>query len=237
MPRVLTPEHMDDPAATRADLDASLRFIRFINRRLGGSAALIRCLRAWSNRWPRDRPVTLLDVGTGSADIPLAAVRWARSAGFDLRVTAVDLHETTLDLARDYVGDEPAVTLLQGDALRLTDRFEPGSFDYAHAGMFLHHLSEIEVLTALRMMDRVARAGIVWNDLVRAPIAALSVRLLTLGQPAIVRHDALVSVRAGFTPAEVREIARRLDLVHCRVRASLWTQRFTLAGERPGAWR
>jgi len=228
---------MDDPAATRADLDASLRFIRFINRRLGGSAALIRRLRAWSNRWPRDRPVTLLDVGTGSADIPLAAVRWARSAGFDLRVTAVDLHETTLDLARDYVGDEPAVTLLQGDALRLTDRFEPGSFDYAHAGMFLHHLSEIEVLTALRMMDRVARAGIVWNDLVRAPIAALSVRLLTLGQPAIVRHDALVSVRAGFTPAEVREIARRLDLVHCRVRASLWTQRFTLAGERPGAWR
>ncbi|RMH25948.1 MAG: methyltransferase domain-containing protein [Planctomycetota bacterium] len=234
--RVLTPERMDDPDATRADLDASLRFIRVVNRRLGGSRALIRHLAAWSRRWPRDRPVTLLDVGTGSADIPLAAVRWARRRGFDLRVTAVDLHATTLALAREHVRDEPAITLEQADARRLTDRYADDSFDYAHAGMFLHHLPEIEVLTVLRMMDRVARAGIVWNDLVRSPLARLGVRVLTLGRPEIVRHDARVSVDAGFTAAEARDLARRLGLGHCRVRAGLWTQRFTLAGERPGAW-
>lgn len=236
MPRTLTPELMDDPAAPRGELDTALRFIRGVNARLGGSAALVNHLRRWSARWPKDRPVTLLDIGTGSADIPLVAVRWARNAGFDLRVTAVDRHETTLDLARAHVADEPAIELVRADALSLTDRYEPRSFDYTHAGMFLHHLPDVEVLTALRIMDRLARAGIIWNDLVRSRIASVAIRLLTTGQPEMVKHDARVSVRAGFTPAEVRDTARRLDLTYCRARWGLFTQRFTLAGEKPGAW-
>src|SRR5690606_31957787 len=92
MRRLVQPEFMDDPAATREELRTALAYIRWVNRVLGESRALIGHLARWSRRWPKDRPVTLLDVGTGSADIPLEAVRWARQRGFDLRVTAVDLH-------------------------------------------------------------------------------------------------------------------------------------------------
>lgn len=240
MRRVLTPEHMDEPGIPRAELDRALGFIRAVNARLGGSAALLAHLKRWSARWPKGRPITLIDIATGSADIPVAAVRWARSRGHDLRVTGVDLHQTTLDLAREHVARHPgvaeAITLVEADALTLTDRFAPAGFDYAHAGMFLHHLSFEKALTVLRIMDRLARRGIVLNDLHRSRLAAIGIDLLTLPAPKMVRHDARVSVRAGFTRAEVLDMARRLELDYCRYQLRFLDQRFTLAGEKPRAW-
>lgn len=241
MPRVRTPELMDAPGVRRDELDSALRFIRFVNRRLGGSRALIACLSRWSTSWPTDRPVTLLDVATGSADIPIAARAWALSRGYDMRITAIDAHETTLELAREHLSRQPApiregVTLELRDALRLTDHYAPGSFDYAHAGMFLHHLDDLEVLTALRIMDRLASRGVVWNDLARSPFARVGVRALTLGAPPIVRHDARVSVEAGFTRAEALDIARRVGLAYCTHRLMFFAQRFVVSGERQGAW-
>lgn len=184
--------------------------------------------------------MTLVDLGTGSADLPLAAVAWARRAGFDLRVTALDIHETTLELARDHVARHPkladAVELRRCDALEAMEELGANSFDYAHAGMFLHHLSEIEVLTALRVMERLASKGIVWNDLLRTRLAMAGIWVLTIGQGEMVKHDARVSVRAGFTRREVLEFASRLSMGYAGFESSVLTQRFTLAGEFPGAW-
>jgi hypothetical protein len=248
MQRVRTPELMDDPGIGREELAESLAYIRWVNRRLGGTAALLRHLKRWSLSWPRDRPVTLLDVATGSADIPVEALRWSRGAGFNLRITAIDKHPLTLELAREYIASalstpdstpgtpDSALTLVEADALRLIDLYGPGSFDYIHAGLFLHHLPEIEVLTVLRIMHRLARRGIVWNDLVRTRVGAVAVDLLTIGKPHIARHDARVSIRAGFTRREVLGFARRLDLDYCSYRWNVLTHRFTLAGQKPGGW-
>ncbi|MEQ8850842.1 MAG: methyltransferase domain-containing protein [Phycisphaerales bacterium] len=235
MQRRLTPEHMDHPDATREELAAALDFIRSVNRRLGGVRATLRPLQRWAERWPKDAPIRILDIGTGAADIPHAIVQWARANDRRVHVTAIDFHPTTLDLARELVGDDPDITLLQADALQLTDRFQPGDFDYAHAAMFLHHLPEIEVMTVLRVMDRLASRGVIWNDLIRSRLAWLGIRLLTLGRPAPVRHDARVSVDAGFTRAEVLDLARRVGLDYTRYHAGMLTQRFILAGEKTTA--
>lgn len=237
MRRELVGELMDDPGVSADDLARSLRYIRWVNRRLGGSNGLLRHLREWSARWPRDRAVTLLDVATGSADIPIAARTWAGRHGFDLRITAVDLHPTTLDLARRHVADSgvDGITIVQADALRLMDHYGPGSFDYVHAGMFLHHLGQVEVLTVLRIMHRLARAGIVWNDLVRSRLSLAAVNAVLIGQPHIIRHDARASIRAAFTRADALDAAERVGITYARYR-TLLGHRFTLAGEKPGAW-
>lgn len=232
---------MDAPDAGRDELDGALRFIRAINRRLGGTKGLISCLSAWSRNWPKDRPVTLLDIGTGSADIPVAARVWALERGFDLRILGVDVHATTLDLAHEFVSKQPndvreGIRLLQADAIRLTDTVRPGDYDYAHAGMFLHHLSDIEVLTMLAIMDRIVKRGICWNDLSRSTFARVGVRLLTLGANEMVRHDAKVSVEAGFTRREAMDLAHRAGLDYCSFKSMFFAQRFVVSGEKPGAW-
>jgi len=240
MQRQLTPEWMDDPGVDAVELAKALAFIRKVNLRLGGVKALTNHLENWSKSWPKGHEVTILDIATGSADIPVEVVRWASKRGAKVRITAVDIHETTLESAREHVqrelGADAPIDLVQIDAKELVDRFGPLSFDYVHAGMFLHHLTEIEILTVLRIMDRLAVRGLVWNDLVRSRVAMAGIWALTLGQSDMIKHDARVSVRAGFTRKEVRDYARRTSLGYCRYRSNFFTQRFTLAGEKQGAW-
>lgn len=243
MQRTLTPELIDDPEVADDELRESLAFIRAVNRRLGGSEAVVSRLRQWSARWPRGEPIHLIDVGTGSADIPLACVRWAREAGHDLRVTAVDVHPKTLAAARDHIAEAPdaseaaeRIELVQADARRLMDLYEPRQFHYAHAGMFLHHLPEIEVLTVLRIMHRLASAGIIWNDLLRSPMVYAVTHLMTARMPEMVRHDARVSIQAAFNKRDAKDIARRVGLDYCDIKVHRLQGRIVVAGEKPDAW-
>ncbi len=240
MKRQITPEWIDDPDVDPKQIEEAFEFIRRINKRLGGVKALTNHLENWSASWPRDREVTILDVATGLADIPVEVVRWAQRRGLRVRVTGIDVHASTLAAASEHVrgelGDDAPIELIQIDAKDLVDRFGPLSFDYVHAGMFLHHLTEIEVLTMLRIMDRLAQRGLVWNDLIRSRVAVMGIWALTLREPPITQHDARVSVKAGFTRKEVKDYARRTSLGYCRYRSNFFTQRFTLAGEKQGAW-
>ncbi len=236
MQRLREPEWMDDRDVDRAALDDSLKFIRFVNKRLAGVSPLLALLKQWTRHIPRDQPLTLLDIATGSADIPVAAVQWARKRDIDLRVTAIDNHPTTLDLAREYVERRAcadSITLLEMDALKLTDHFEPASFDIAHAGLFLHHLDELPALTILRMMDRLSSRGLIWNDLLRSRLSLLGARLLTIAQPEIVKHDAITSVRAAFTIREARDMAARVELENVHIRALPLSGRFVLSSHTP----
>ena len=225
------PEFMDDPNVDRAQLEELLRFIRMVNRRLGGAAAALKHLQRWSADWPSRQTIRILDLGTGSADIPLAISDWASTSQHPVHIIAVDLHETTLAVARNQVGKRADIELVQADARHLTDLFEPHTFDYAHAGMFLHHLGDIEVMTVLRIMDRLTTRGLIWNDLVRGRIERLAVRVLTLRAPAMIKHDAVVSVAAGFTRREVLDLSNRVGLETPTYHRHLFG-RFTLVSEK-----
>lgn len=227
---------MDDPAVDPADLARALRDLRLVNRWLGGVSALLRHLSAWSERWPRSRPVTILDVGTGSGDIPLAVRAWGARHGFDLRVTALDAHPGAVAEARRRCAGTPGVTVVEADARAIPALFAPASFDYAHAGLFLHHLGDADALAVLGAMGRVARAGVIWNDLVRSRAYRTLAGVLLAGRSRIVRHDARASFDAGFARAEALELARRAGLPFLEYRRAPLRYRFTLAGERPGAW-
>lgn len=245
--RQLSREHMDDPQATAHDVDEALQFIRIVNRRLGGTGAALRQFKRWARTWPissdrsiphpaatspEERVINILDIGTGSADIPLAIAEWAESNGHRVMITAVDLHPVTLELAKQHVGERTDIQLIQADALRLMDRFAPRSFNYVHAGMFLHHLDDVQALTVLTIMDRLATRGMIWNDLLRGWIGRVGVRLATLRAPALVRHDAVVSVEAGFTRVESLALTERAGWRKLQFRRHLF-HRFTVISEKP----
>jgi len=230
--RILTPEKMDAPDVPVEKLRSSFRFIRWVNRWLGGSASVLRHLKRWSKKWRKGQTIRILDVATGLGDIPLAIAAWAKKAGHDVRVVGIDRHATTLDLAREHVAADPAgsrVLLVGGDALKLP--FPPNSFDYCVSSMFLHHLGDLEAMTVLRHMDRIAKHGIIWNDLRRSRLGYWNTKLVTLPLNDIVRFDGPVSVLAGFKKKEVLDFRQRLSLDYTKYHRHLW-HRFTLAGEK-----
>ncbi len=229
---------MDDPEADPREIARAFRFIRWVNRRLGGTAGLLRPLDARREAWGDS--LSMLDVGTGCADIPIAAVEWGRRHGIEVRVVGVDLLEASLDEARRELrahGLEPGealdarhpVRLLRADAFDLERHFPPRSFDVVHAGMFLHHFPDEQGAVLLAIMGRLARRLVIWNDLSRDRWSRFAVRVITLPFPRIVRHDAVLSADKGFLERDVRALIGRAGLPAPMFRRWRWLGRCSAA--------
>ena len=72
-------ERLDRPAPF-ADLRLSLEDVVRLNGVFGGRRVTLAHVKRLLARRPAAKPVTVLDLGTGAADIPLALIRWARRA-------------------------------------------------------------------------------------------------------------------------------------------------------------
>ena len=149
-------EMMDRPSSS-GELAGALEAITQLNRFFGGCRLTLRHVRHLLAPLPADRLVTMLDVGTGAADIPVALVRWARRAGRRIRVLALDRDSATLAYARHYAAAYPEITTVQGDALALPVR--PGSVDVVISAMTLHHLQPEEAVRYLAEIDAASRIG------------------------------------------------------------------------------
>jgi ubiquinone/menaquinone biosynthesis C-methylase UbiE len=238
---------LDDPAALRGNL----RDLRRINQRLGGVRLSGRALEALLDRGPTTAaapsappapPVRLLDVGTGAADIPVALIRrsiGARGAGRPaLHVTGLDDRVEVLDAAR---AQDPALadleargllTLTLGDGRSLP--YPDGAFDVAHCSLVVHHLDPAGVVAMLAEMARVARSGIVVNDLVRGRVALVGAWLLTrlTTRNRYTRHDAPLSVRRAYSRRELRELLAAAGLEVAWEGQALLGHRWAVAARR-----
>lgn len=220
-------EWMDEPGVSPRELDRALRFIRRVNSWLGYTRAMIGHLERFSRNWKPGERITMIDFATGSADIPRAILRWASSRGFDVHITAIDLHGTTLHIAAAE-NDDPRLRFVRGDVLRLP--FADGSFDYALCAMSLHHLSDDDAAAALVAMRRVARRGIVAADLLRDRQAYAWIKLLTFFSNRMIQHDAAVSVAQAFSRGEVMRLRDHCGLDFTRYFRH-FGYRWALAGE------
>jgi SAM-dependent methyltransferase len=225
-------ELMDDDAVDARQLAAALRFIRGINRFLGYTRATLGHLKRFSRSWRRQQPIRILDVATGSADVPRAILRWADRRGWDVRIIAIDRHTLTLNAGRAAAAAAPdsRLALVQADALRLP--FADASFDYAITSMFLHHLDDDAAVAALAEMNRVARRGLIAADLLRSARAYAWITLFTLFTTRMIRHDAKVSVAQAFCKPEVLALRERAGIPFARYHRH-FGHRFVLAGEKP----
>lgn len=200
--RHLGHELLDEPVLDPVALRLNLREMARLNRLPGGVAA---SRRGIDRLLDGTTEATVLDVGTGSADLPAALVREAN--GRAVRVLASDLRPEVLAHARARVGRLESVEVLQADArdLPLID----DAVDVAHASLVMHHLDPEDAVAALREMRRVARLGVVINDLRRSPFAfaVTAVTVLALTHGRYTRHDGLLSARRAYTLPELDGLA------------------------------
>jgi ubiquinone/menaquinone biosynthesis C-methylase UbiE len=145
LPRILEPEVMDS-AAEAVDYDGMDH--TQVNRQFADDfLELLPEPRA-------DRTFCVLDVGTGTAQIPIEICR-RRS---DFRLTAIDLAGHMLQVAQRNVireGLSGRIRLEQIDAKSLP--FPANSFDAVISNSIIHHIPEPQVV--LREMVRVLRGG------------------------------------------------------------------------------
>jgi len=149
------------------------------------------------------RELSLLDVGTGTGDIPSRLVREAARRGVRLRVLGLDDHPELVAATREWPIEAVTANAL---ALPFADR----SIDIVCCSQVLHHFEQRDALQLLREMHRVARRCVIVADLRRSWLAAAALWLISfpLGFHPVSRHDGVVSIFRGFTGAELRTLVR-----------------------------
>lgn len=187
----------------------SHRDITLANRWLGGTRAVRREVAALLS--PR-ASATLLDVGTGTGDIPAALVREAGARGARLDAIGLDGRVELLSAQR---GPSPVVC---GDARSLP--FATGAFDVVIASQVLHHFMTDDAVQLVRELHRVARRRVVIADLRRSWVAAAGFWLVSfpLGFHPVSRHDGVVSILRGFDEPELRDLVQQATGVRPLVR-------------------
>jgi hypothetical protein len=189
-------EVLDDDKTPADVRRASMADLTRANAPFGGTRSTIRAMRyAWSTLPPR---AFLLDVGTGLADIPVAAARAARARGVTFEIVGLDRSETLLRVALPRIAGAIA-----GDATRLpvADR----SADLVTCSQLLHHFVERDIIGVITELHRVSRGWVIISDLRRSWLAAVGFWLasIALRFHAVTRRDGVTSVLRGFTPGEL----------------------------------
>ena len=206
-PRNLRPELLDIDESPYEEVRESLVDVRRVNKYLSGHRVLLRHVEPFLRNHTGNRPFTVLDLATGSADQPVAVVDLARAMRVPIRVVAIDINKKMLRLAREETVRYPEINLIQSDVFSVP--FKENSFDLVVNSLALHHFSRENAVAILRTAYRCGRHGFIVNDLHRSPVAYASIVLLTrlFTQNRLTRYDAPVSVMNAFTPSEMREMA------------------------------
>jgi ubiquinone/menaquinone biosynthesis C-methylase UbiE len=205
------PELMDRPGLDRALLREELQTLEDCNRRLGGHHLALHYVKRFVGA-TRAGSLSILDLGTGAADIPRAIAAWARQRQLPVAIAAVDGNSEVLQLAGESCRGWPEIRLEQHDLRALP--YKPESYDLVLCSLALHHFASAEAVGLLRSIHRLVRGGYLVNDLCRHWPAIWSTEILfrALSRSPVFRHDAAQSCRAAFTVRELRAMAERAGL-------------------------
>ena len=194
---------MDRPQPISDNLRLDLENIEKLNRRFGSYDLIRHFLHRWI---APGESVSLLDLCTGSGDIPRFIADWSRAQKSIVRIRAVDFQPSTLSIAKTKSVLYPEITYEAADVLQFTPA-EP--FDIVICSLALHHFGFPDAVNLLRRLRSFARRGVVVADLARSDFGVVGIYLLTclLVRHPMNRFDARLSMRRAFSFGELRTAA------------------------------
>ena len=219
------PELMDAPGLPEEEVEDAYRVLRLVNKQLGNLRAIRREFLRFvdEDKVGRDE-ITVLDVGSGSGDIPEAIRRMVPDRS--IQALALDRDPTAVASAA-----RRSLDVVRGDALRLP--FADHSIDLVMAVKFAHHFQGPALDRLLSEMARVARHRVVVLDIRRHWFAywGFVAWSCIFTSNRLVRYDGPLSVLRGFTTEELKASTIHLDGFQWTVRRYLGFQ-IALVGRR-----
>jgi len=203
-------EFLDRPDADPRLVEQSYKFMKVVNRIGGGIRVVRRFLAQELSKSANGAAVTVLDIGAGDCDIPLAAAQWADRRGYKVQFTCLDHDPKAVELAQSQIArcNCRTVQAVQADVFT----YQPAEeFDYAVASMTFHHFTDAEIGRLILHLRGFVRRALLINDLHRCLPNYIACFLLALPLDREIRHDGLLSIRRGFQPRELVRLLAKHD--------------------------
>jgi len=217
---------MDREQPVSAELECDLKRIRQLNRWFGSYRLVLDFVRDWIK--PADK-LRIVDLATGSGDIPRLIVDYARKISATVEMDALDRQPATLEIARRLSADYPEISYREANVLE----WNPiGAYDIAICTLALHHFSDEDAVRLLGRCRQLSKRFVLVSDLRRSFSLVAGVYLLTalIFREPMTRYDARLSARRAFSFSEMRDLAVRAgwqDFGHkkfCVGRQAVWLE-------------
>ena len=198
-------EIMDRPQAVSHELERDLQHLRQLNRWFGSYRLVSKLMRRWIKPGARLR---VIDLATGSGDIPRLLVDFARSIEAHVEIDAVDRQCATLEIARKLSARYPEISFHDADILEWAGAAE---YDIVLCSLVLHHFSDADAVSVLRRCRELSKRFVLVSDLRRGFLLRTGVYVLTAAifREPMTRFDARLSARRAFSFCEMRQLAIR----------------------------
>ena len=199
------PELMDRPQPVTRELERDLANLRSLNRWFGSHGLIRHFLRCWLLPNSKAR---ILDVATGSGDIPRLVVEFARRQNISVDVQAIDQQASTVEIARRLSAGYPEIEFFSADLLE----WQPAErYDVVLCSLTLLHFSEDDGVRVLQKCRELSREHVLLADLRRARWLSLAVHLVTatIYRDIMTKTDGRLSAARAFSFGEMQELAQR----------------------------
>ncbi|WP_324755688.1 methyltransferase domain-containing protein [Sphingobacterium thalpophilum] len=210
--RTAQTEIMDDFSLEGTELRTTLDQLSLINRFLGGNSTTLNGVKKLLAKTGTVQTIMVIDIGCGNGDMLRILSDYGFQNNIDFKMVGIDANSFTIDYARKLSGDYPNISYRCADVFE--ENFETASFDIVLCTLTLHHFNDEKIVHFMRVLSRLARVGVVINDLQRSKIAYRLFQticfLFRLNK--MTKDDGLISILRGFKKCELERLAKQLHL-------------------------
>lgn len=210
-------EWMDDLEMVGPVLSQTLDQLTQVNYWLGGTGPSINALARLVQKAPQ-KSYHIVDLGSGGGDTLRAMAKWGRKHNIKLQLTGLDANAHCIEYAQTKSEEFPEISFRQLDCFG--EDFFCQDYDIIHCGLFLHHFPDEHLLSYLPRLSKLAKTGVIVNDLQRSKIAYRLFQLVcsVFRSSEMVKHDGLVSVQRAFTRQDLKQLLPVSPLIESEIR-------------------
>jgi SAM-dependent methyltransferase len=196
-------EMMDRPQPVSPELERDLERLRQLNRWFGSYRLLSTFIRRWIIP---DAKMRVVDLATGSGDIPRLLVDYARMIRAQIEIDAIDQQAATLEIARSLSAKYPEISY---HAANILEWECAQGYDIALCSLALHHFSDDDAVKLLQRCRGLSKRFVLVSDLRRGVLLKAGVYMLTavIFREPMTRFDARLSADRAFSFVEMRDLA------------------------------
>lgn len=204
-------EIMDDFTMEGALFRDTLDKLEIINRFLGGNSVTINGLKKLLKNQPKNKTITIVDLGCGNGDILRDVSKFGRKNNYSFKLIGIDANLAATEYAKELSKEYSELSFKTMDIL--SEDFKKQSYDVVLCTLFLHHFKNEELISFLKTTTDKATIGVVVNDLHRHKLAYYLFKLIGFFiKNKMVRQDGLTSVLRAFKKKDLENIAKEIKV-------------------------